>query len=119
MIIDVDGNILKSWLRGDGPIIMDSDNPYNIEFAIAVRYTEDLKQRFIDIHNLKKYLKATDYKAIKYAEGAISEEEYVPIKAERARARETIRRLEFDDPTLTKEQIAEAERKAMHKKGGR
>lgn len=119
MIIDVNGNIMQAWIRGDGPIVKDlaEDNPYNIDFAIAVKYNEKQKQAFVDICNLKKYLKSTDYKAIKYAEGAISESDYAPIKAERKRAREMIRQFEFDEPTLTREQIAEAERKAMQKRG--
>lgn len=50
------------------------------------------KQFQIDL--LKKKLTDTDYKAIKYAEGFISEEEYVPIKAERQRTRDEINRLE-------------------------
>lgn len=120
MLIDVNGNKRRAWVRGNGPLVKDkaSDNPYNIDFAIAISYTDEQKKAFRDIWDLKQYLKATDYKAIKYAEGAISEEEYAPIKVERARARETIRQLEFDEPTLTKEQIVEAERKAMQKKGG-
>lgn len=42
------------------------------------------------IEELKEKLSATDYKAIKYAEGLISEEEYAPIKAERIAWREQI-----------------------------
>ncbi|MBR3869010.1 MAG: hypothetical protein IKM66_06815 [Clostridia bacterium] len=48
----------------------------------------------IQILNLKKKLADTDYKAIKYAEGFISEEEYAPIKAERQRIRDKINELE-------------------------
>lgn len=43
---------------------------------------------------LKTELQKTDYKAIKYAEHIISEEDYAPIKAERQRIREEINRLE-------------------------
>lgn len=46
------------------------------------------------ILRLKSQLKQTDYKAIKYAEGWITEEEYAEIKAERQRIREEINRLE-------------------------
>ena len=46
------------------------------------------------IAQLKEQLSATDYKAIKYAEGWISEEEYTPIKAERESIRKQIRELE-------------------------
>lgn len=50
------------------------------------------KQFQIDL--LKKKLADTDYKAIKYAEGLISEEEYAPIKAERQQIRDKINELE-------------------------
>lgn len=50
-----------------------------------------LKQR---ISELKRKLSATDYKAIKYAEGLISEEEYTPIRAEREAYRAEINELE-------------------------
>lgn len=43
---------------------------------------------------LKAELQKTDYKAIKYAEHILSEEEYAPIKAERQRIRDEINRLE-------------------------
>ena len=46
------------------------------------------------ILNLKRILADTDYKAIKYAEGLISEEEYAPIKAERQHLRDQINELE-------------------------
>ena len=48
----------------------------------------------LQIEILKHKLQQTDYKAIKYAEGWISEEEYAPIKAERQSLREEINRLE-------------------------
>ena len=48
----------------------------------------------LQIIGLKKQLESTDYKAIKYAEGWISEEEYAPIKAKRESLREQIRALE-------------------------
>ena len=46
------------------------------------------------IEQLKEQLSATDYKAIKFAEGWLTEEEYAPIKAEREAIREQIRALE-------------------------
>ena len=46
------------------------------------------------ISELKLKLSATDYKAIKYAEGLISPEEYAPIKAEREAWRAEIREAE-------------------------
>lgn len=46
------------------------------------------------IEMLKSKLAATDYKAIKYAEGWLTEEEYSPIKAERQAIRDEINALE-------------------------
>lgn len=43
---------------------------------------------------LKWQLSHTDYKAVKYAEGWYSDEEYAPIKAAREELREQIRTLE-------------------------
>ena len=43
---------------------------------------------------LKDELQKTDYKAIKYSEGWLTEEEYAETKAERQRIREEINRLE-------------------------
>lgn len=43
---------------------------------------------------LKESLSASDYKAIKYAEGLITAEEYEPIKAERQALRDRINELE-------------------------
>lgn len=50
-----------------------------------------------EIAQLKNQLLATDYKAIKYAEGAISEEDYAPIKAQRQQWRNRINELESDE----------------------
>ena len=46
------------------------------------------------IYELKSQLQQTDYKAIKYSEGWLTEEEYAETKAERQRIREEINRLE-------------------------
>ena len=46
------------------------------------------------INELKKLLSSTDYKAIKYAEGLITEEEYLPIKNQRQEWRNEISELE-------------------------
>ena len=46
------------------------------------------------INDLRDLLAKTDYKAIKYAEGFISEEEYGEIKKERQAWRERINELE-------------------------
>lgn len=54
-------------------------------------------QRAQRIEELKQQLFASDYKALKYAEGWISAEEYAPIKAERQALRDEINELEAED----------------------
>lgn len=50
--------------------------------------------REMQIMLLKNRLKETDYKAIKYAEGWLTDEEYAEIKTERQRIRDEINELE-------------------------
>ena len=50
--------------------------------------------RLAEIDGLKALLMESDYKALKFAEGWLTEEEYAPIKAERQRWRERINELE-------------------------
>lgn len=50
--------------------------------------------RLSEIDGLKALLLESDYKALKYAEGWLTEEEYAPIKAERQQWRERINELE-------------------------
>lgn len=51
------------------------------------------------IAELKQQLFLTDYKAIKYAEGWISDDEYAPIRAERQAIRDKINELESGEVT--------------------
>ena len=55
-----------------------------------------IKVKEYQITILKKKLKDSDYKAIKYAEGFISEEDYAPIKEERQNYRTQINQLEAE-----------------------
>lgn len=56
---------------------------------------DHLKDQYrLEITQLKKLLSDTDYKAIKYAEGQISENEYASVKAERQGYRDRINELE-------------------------
>lgn len=78
----------KMW---DGLSIVD-DPTYparHEEEIIEEMYRENERQ----IEELKAQLASSDYKAIKYAEGWISDEEYAPIKAEREAIRQQIRDL--------------------------
>ena len=115
MIIDTKGNIYQAWFRKEGALIHDEDNKYGVIFDIGIEYTSEQKAKYQAIKEYKQYLAGTDYVAIKFSEGAISEEEYAPIKERRAIARARINELEFDEPTLTREQIDEAECLAIEK----
>ncbi len=48
----------------------------------------------MEIEQCKSLLSLSDYKAIKYAEGLLTDEEYAPIKAERQALRDRINELE-------------------------
>lgn len=67
------------------------------QIQIYIPYSNEqltIKELTQNINNLKESLKLTDYKAIKYAEGWISEEEYLPIKEERQSYRDKINEYE-------------------------
>lgn len=53
-----------------------------------------IEQYQSEIVELKKYLSDTDYKAIKYAEGEITESDYQEVKSQRHDARARINELE-------------------------
>ena len=59
------------------------------------------------IIELKRKLRETDYKAIKYAEGELSAEEYAETKAQRKAWRAEINRLEVEIEVLKAEEASE------------
>ena len=56
----------------------------------------EIESRLNALHQL---LRNTDYKAVKYAEGYYSNEEYEPIRLQREAWREEIRELEYQRAT--------------------
>lgn len=74
-----------------------NDGDYLVNPEGWVEITEKEYNRIRDIHNelneLHFNLKRTDYKAIKYAEGYYTEEEYAPVKAQRQALRDRINEL--------------------------
>ena len=64
--------------------------------AARIAYESSTEYRQQQIAELKAQLDATDYKAIKFAEGWLSDEEYAPIRAERQAIRNKINALEGD-----------------------
>ena len=49
-----------------------------------------------EIRGLKLLLSNTDYKALKHADGALTDEEYEPIRLERQELRDKINALEWE-----------------------
>lgn len=71
---------------------------FDLETMSVVDYDNSRDKRIAEIHRriseLKSQLSSTDYQAIKYAEGIISEEEYLPVKELRQSYRLEINQLE-------------------------
>jgi len=72
----------------------DVENNKVIEYDNSEEQAQKAKQE--RIAELKQLLAASDYKAIKYAEGLISAEDYEPIKQERQAYRDEINQLEAE-----------------------
>ena len=79
-------NMIERVFNSDGTFV---DIP-----LVEEEYTTPVE---IQIAQLKEELAATDYKAIKYAEGWSSEEDYKIIKEDRQRIRNRINELENDN----------------------
>ena len=76
--------------------VSDINHGYYPKELCPMKTEEDLlkDQYRIEIQQLKKLLSDSDYKAIKFAEGQISEDEYSGIKSERQGYRDRINYLE-------------------------
>lgn len=87
---------LNNYLNPEDIQQSDKDFNYYLRDQCPMKTEEDkLKDQYrLEIQQLKKALSDSDYKAIKYAEGQISEEEYSEIKSERQGYRDRINYLE-------------------------
>lgn len=108
MIIDRNGNLLQVFRSIDGIIVHDG------KYAICLEFNAVQKVQMQRINQLKAYLNGTDYQAIKFSDGAISEEDYAPIREQRKAARAEINAIEaeYTPPTITREEMDYAEAKA-------
>lgn len=70
--------------------VFNGKNYFDVDEEIEVSVEEQIEM-------LKLQLQETDYKAIKYAEGFISDEDYAEIKAQRQAWRDVINRLESEE----------------------
>jgi len=77
---------------------------FDVENNCVIDYdnTKDVRIKEINerIVELKQLLAQSDYRAIKYAEGMYTEEEYAPYKAQRKAYRDEINQLEEELSTL-------------------
>ena len=77
--------------------------PYTEEELRAKKIEKKISEKKMEILKYKNLLKETDYKAIKYAEGYYTDEEYESIKIIREGYRENIRNLEEQINSLTQD----------------
>ena len=67
-----------------------------LEYEQQIQRQAEIREIQDKIANVKSKLSQTDYQAIKYFEGFISETEYAPIKAQRQAWRDEINALEIE-----------------------
>lgn len=109
MIIDRNGEILEYFMSTEGIVVKDG------AFSICLSYDEQQKVQAARINELKTKLNNTDYQAIKFSDGAISEENYAPIRTKRAAWRAEINQIQevFTEPAISREEMDAAEAKAI------
>ena len=79
------------WCNENGYLIMDEHPEYYYCQKVELSESEQIAFR---IEELKNKLASTDYQAIKYAEGYLTEEEYAETKTRRQAWRDEINALE-------------------------
>ena len=110
---DDDYSNKAKWCNENGCYIAEieplEDGTRQFQIRQMPQKTEDeklIEQYQSEIVELKKYLSDTDYKAIKFAEGEITESDYQEVKSQRHDARVRINELESLIEELEKEQEA-------------
>ena len=98
---DKDYTNKAKWCNENGCYIAEiepkEDGSRQFQIKQIPQKTEDekvIEQYQSEIVELKKYLSDTDYKAIKFAEGEITESDYQEVKSQRHDARVRINELE-------------------------
>ena len=79
------------WCNANNAMIVDKGEYYEV-IAMLAPTQEELN--VAEIERLKAELSATDYKCLKYVDGALTEEEYAEVRAQRAELRRRINELE-------------------------
>ena len=96
-IVDCQGERVSKYVTDNDLTFEPCDEGFKIVEKPAPKKTESMiliEQYQSEIVELKKYLSDTDYKAIKFAEGELSEEAYREDKSQRHDARARINELE-------------------------
>ena len=86
-----DYSATAQWCNENNATIVDKGDFYEV-IEIPAPTEEELNA--IKIEQLKAELSATDYKCLKYVDGALTEEEYADVKKYRASLRKQINELE-------------------------
>lgn len=86
-----DYSATAQWCNENNATIVDKGDFYEV-VEIPAPTEEELNA--IKIEQLKAELSATDYKCLKYVDGALTEEEYAEVKKYRADLRKQINELE-------------------------
>ena len=112
---DEDYTNKANWCNENGYYIEEikplEDGTRQFQIKQMPQKTEDeklIEQYQSEIVELKKYLSDTDYKAIKFAEGEITESDYQEVKSQRHDARVRINELESMIEELEKGKEQEA-----------
>ena len=98
-LVEAPDHVFEGWGYVNGEFIQPTPPSENFAYdpdSGLVMLKSDLEGRklSVQIQELKGKLAETDYKAIKYAEGLLTEEEYAETKAQRQAWRDEINALE-------------------------
>lgn len=80
------------WCNSTQKATIEDKGEYYEVVEIPAPTQEELNA--VEIERLKAELSATDYKCLKYVDGALTDEEYAEVKAYRAELRAKINKLE-------------------------
>lgn len=79
------------WCNNNGATIEDKGEYYEV---VEIPATTQEERNAMEVEQLKAELASTDYKCLKYVDGALSDEEYAEVRSYRAELRARINELE-------------------------
>lgn len=82
---------VAEWCNNNNATIEDKGEYYEV---VEIKPPTQEELNAIEVERLKSELASTDYKCLKYVDGALSDEEYAETKAYRASLRARINELE-------------------------